>query len=157
MPRSPLQIALAELSRRDLSVAELHLLLARRGFLPDETEETLARLTAWNLISDERAALSRLRRRTGRNARGDALLRDELLGLGIEEAVADAVIAAVFAGEPEVERAAELIRKKYPRGVETPKAARFLASRGFDEETVATVVERLIAAIETSPADEFAD
>ena len=142
MPRSPLETALAELSRRDLSVAELHLLLARRGFLPDEAEETLARLNAWNLVSDERAALARLRRRTGRNARGDALLRDELIGFGISDEIADAVIAAVFAEEPEADRAVELLRTKYPRGTEAVKAARFLGSRGFGEEAIETALDR---------------
>lgn len=143
MPKSPLEIALAELARRDLSVAELHLLLARRGYLPDEAEEAVAQLTAWNVVSDERAALARLRRRTGRNARGDAALKDELTGLGISEETADAVIAAVFAEQPETDRAITLLATKYPKGVEMPKAARFLASRGFGEEAIETAIGRL--------------
>ena len=143
MPKPPLETALAELARRDLSLAELHNLLARKGFLPAETEEALAQILNWNLASDERAATARLDRRTGRNARGDAALLNELLEKGIPEALAQRLVARRSEETPERDRAIALLKTKYPRGAERAKAARFLASRGFDEETIETALETL--------------
>lgn len=140
----PLRVALALLARGDHSQMDLAVQLARRGFLPIEVDEALARLEGWGFLDDSRAADARLRRFTGRRAKGIELLREDLARHGIDEETIDAAILARFPVE-EAERAFALLLERYKSPTPVARAARFLASRGFDEEAVESAVERALA------------
>ena len=141
-PSGPLVAALDALQARDLSAAELRLLLSKRGFLPPEIEEAFARLEAWGVVSDERAALALLRRRSGRAARGDEALRTEMRGLGLNDELIEATLARAIS---EPDRALDLLRARYRVPAPVAKAARFLGGRGFGEEAIGSALDRALA------------
>jgi SOS response regulatory protein OraA/RecX len=136
-----LRAAGAALTRRDRSVQELRARLDARGIQPREREETLATLASAGLVDDARFALGRAQALAGRGA-GDALIRADLEARGV---ASEHVAAALEALEPEIDRAATIVARRGPG----PKAARYLAARGFGEDAVAAAV----AAEDTEPVD----
>jgi regulatory protein len=127
-----LRTATAALAGRDRSTQELRQRLEVRGVPPRERERTVEVLAAAGALDDARAALSRARTLCERGS-GDALIRADLEARGLE---GEAVAHALAALEPERERAARIAARRGPG----PATARYLAARGFDEETVATTV-----------------
>lgn len=136
--------ALVLLSGREHSRAELQRKLAQFERSPGALAALLDELQAKGFISDQRVLDSVLHRRAGRL--GGARIRQELLARGLD---AEAVQQAV--GElrqTEAQRALQVWRKKYtglaqddapPAGLsaaERSKQMRFLASRGFDADTI---------------------
>jgi SOS response regulatory protein OraA/RecX len=119
------ETALRALRHRDRSVAELDARLEERGVGEGEALETLERI---GYVDDERFARTRAEQLAGRAA-GDALIRHDLEGRGIDS---EHVAAALAALEPERERA---LRIAATRG-SNARTARYLASRGFDRESV---------------------
>ena len=69
---------------------------------------------------------------------GDLLIGDDLERQGVPSALARAAIAAL---EPEADRVAAIVEM---RGT-SPKTARYLASRGFSEAALETLVADLAA------------
>ncbi len=126
------EVALRALRHRDLSVRELEERLRARGFGEVERDEAIDALTRTGIVDDTRYAESRARTLAGRGA-GDALIRHALAGAGVEAHVVDAALATV---EPEDERARAIVRRRGPGA----KTARYLAGKGFADETVASVV-----------------
>lgn len=127
-----LEIALGLLARRERSTRELELRLASRGLDSDAIRETVGRLQASGLLDDSRYALERAAALAERGA-GDALIRAELRRCGIARDVVDEALARL---EPEQERAYAIVER---RG-RTRRTLRFLRSKGFDEELVASLV-----------------
>lgn len=136
--------ALVLLSGREHSRVELLRKLAQFERSPGTLAALLDELQAKGFISDQRVLESVLHRRAGRL--GGARIRQELLARGLD---AEAVQQAV--GElrqTESQRALQVWRKKYagpaqddaqPAGLsaaERSKQMRFLASRGFDADTI---------------------
>jgi regulatory protein len=128
----PLDLALAALRHRDRTAAELEARLEQRGVGEAERQQALETLERVGYVDDERFARTRAEQLAARGS-GDALIRDDLQRRGL---VADVVEAALEALEPEQERAARIAAQR-GRSVKT---ARYLASRGFGEETVAALV-----------------
>ncbi len=126
------------LRSRDLSIAELDMRLDRARIAPAARAEAIGRLTAAGAVDDGRFALSRARALADRGA-GDFLVRHDLEKRGIAE---EAVAAAIASLEPERVRAARICAR---RGT-GPKTVRFLARKGFSEDT-----------IESSCAEEIAE
>jgi regulatory protein len=122
------ETALRALRHRDRSVAELDARLEERGVGEDERREALETLERIGYVDDERFARTRAEQLAGRAA-GDALIRHDLEGRGIDS---EHVAAALAALEPERERA---LRIAATRG-SNARTARYLASRGFDRESV---------------------
>jgi SOS response regulatory protein OraA/RecX len=87
------------------------------------------------LVDDVRFADKRARLLAERG-KGDALILDDLLRAGVEERDARAAVAVL---ESERERAVRIVAQ---RGMSL-RTARFLAARGFTEETVGEVVADL--------------
>ena len=127
--------ALGALARRDHSVASLDTRLARAGVRQSERRDVVERAHQAGLVDDQRFAATRARLLADRG-KGDALILDDLLRSGVEERDARAAVAVL---EPEHERAGRIIAQ---RGVSV-RTARFLAGRGFTEETVGEVVADL--------------
>ncbi len=125
-------MAARALRARDRSVAELDRRLEQRGIAAAERGRTLETLAGAGLLDDERTAVARARALAGRGA-GDALIRHDLESRGI---AAETVEVALAALEPERARAQAIVERRGP-GVKT---ARYLASRGFDEDAVEAAV-----------------
>ena len=124
--------ALRALRHRDRSAAELDARLERRGVGEAEREQTLETLERVGYVDDDRFARARAEQLAARGS-GDALIRHDLEGRGL---AAEHVEAALAALEPERDRAAEIAAR---RG-RSLKTARYLASRGFDPDTLEGIV-----------------
>jgi regulatory protein len=128
-------VAVRALARRERSRKELDERLARVGIRDDQRRETLERALRAGLIDDGRFAEARARELAGRGA-GDLLVLDDLARHGLDDALARATVALL---EPEVVRAARIVDA---RG-RSPRTLRYLASRGFAEESLADLIAEL--------------
>jgi len=124
--------ALRALRFRDRSTAELDARLEQRGVGAAEREQALETLERIGYVDDERFARTRAEQLAARGS-GDALIRHDLHGRGIE---AERVEAALEALEPERQRA-ERIAEQRGRSVKT---ARYLASKGFGADALEGIV-----------------
>lgn len=130
-PGDAFSLAAKLLARREHSAHELRQKLQARGFGGEMVASALQRVQEIGLQSDRRFCDSYIN--THRQRFGDYRLRAELAkrGVNAEEAAAALTAAALLPGG---ERAAEILRKKYPRGLpakDEQRAQRFLHSRGF--------------------------
>lgn len=128
-------VAVRALARRERSRAELDARLARAGVREDERRETLERASRAGLVDDARFAETRARVLAGRGA-GDRLVLDDLVSHGLDEAVAREAVSRL---EPERARAAAIVDA---RG-RTARTLRYLASRGFAEDTLDDLIAEL--------------
>ena len=128
-------VAVRTLARRDHSYASLDDRLARAGVREQDRRDVLGRAERAHLVDDARFAATRARLLAERG-KGDLAILDDLARAGIGEGDAREAVAAL---EPEWERAARIVAVR-GAGIRT---ARFLASRGFSEETVGDLVADL--------------
>jgi SOS response regulatory protein OraA/RecX len=124
--------ATAALRHRDHSVRTLDERLERRGVAPAEREAALETLERAGLVDDARFAGGRACTLAERGW-GDAAIRADLERQGL---AGSAVAEALEALKPELERA----REHGARRGGGPRAARWLASRGFDAEALESLV-----------------
>jgi regulatory protein len=129
---APLDLALRALRFRDRTAAELDARLEQRGIGEPERTQALETLERVGYVDDERFARNRAEQLAERGS-GDALIRDDLERRGL---AADVVELALSELEPERERAARIAER---RG-HTLKTVRYLASRGFGEESLEALV-----------------
>ncbi len=132
--------ALRLLSAREHSRAELQRKLAPFELVAGTLEAVLDELQAKGFISEQRVLESVVHRRSGKF--GATRIRQELLAKGLEP---EAVTQAVYQlRQSELPRAREIWRKKFGTqpadAAERAKQMRFLASRGFDGDTIRRVV-----------------
>ena len=132
-----LDASVAALHQRDHTTSSLDERLARRGVPPVQRQEALAVLGRAGLVDDARFARGRAAALAARGA-GDLLVADDLARRGLAPELIASALAAL---EPERERAARLVAE---RGL-SPQTARFLASKGFDQETLEPLLDGLVA------------
>ncbi len=142
MRKSPRNLAMNWLARREHSLAELRDKLASREFEPATIEETIAALAREGLVSDERFAESFIAARM-RKGQGPVRIRAELKKRGVAAAMVQQHIDQ--AGRDWFALAADVRRKKF--GEQLPaeykdkaKQMRFLEYRGFDGEQIRAAV-----------------
>jgi regulatory protein len=111
--------------------------LAESGIAPWAREEALETLTRAGVLDDGRFAGVRARALASRGS-GDALIRADLLADGVAAEEVDEAIAEL---EPERERA---VRAAAARG-HSVGTARWLARRGFGEESIEAALPTLVA------------
>jgi SOS response regulatory protein OraA/RecX len=126
------EVALRALRTRDLSVAELEQRLVARGVDKDDAATTIAALVRTGLVDDTRLAERRAAALADRGA-GDSLIRHRLRAMGIDRDLIEDVVAALA---PEQVRALRIVER---RGAGA-RTARYLAGKGFSEESVRDVV-----------------
>jgi len=124
--------AAGALRHRDHSTSSLEQKLQRRGIAPGERGAAVETLTRAGLVDDGRFAANRARVLADRGY-GDAAIRVDLEAHGLDGAPVAEAIAAL---EPEFERAREHAARR-GGGL---RAARWLASRGFDPEALEGLV-----------------
>lgn len=122
------------LRHRDRTLAQLEGYLAERGFADADRTAALETLARTGIVDDGRYAQNRAVALAERGA-GDAFIRHDLrlAGVGGED-----VERALEALETERERAERIVDR---RGA-SAKTARFLAGKGFAEDTIGVVVAR---------------
>lgn len=131
-PADPLEVALRALRVREHSSASLDQRLAGRGFDEAERASAIRRLQELGYVDDKRFARLRAEALCVRGS-GNRLIDADLARHGIDRAVREQVLDAL---EPEDDRVAAIVAR---RGA-SPKVARLLAGRGFDEDAVGRVV-----------------
>ncbi len=126
------ETALRVLSARDHTRASLAARLARRGLGPEARARAVEALTRAGYVDDGRFARGRALALAGRGA-GDAMIREDLTRQGVDAPESEEAIAGL---EPEHVRAARIADA---RG-RTPRTWRFLAAKGFREESLEALV-----------------
>jgi regulatory protein len=134
--------ALTQLTRllasTDKTRAQLVAGLTRRGYAEEEIAAALERAQALGYLDDERVAQRKATEALQDGWAGEALLA-RLVQSGLEESTARSAIKDAIAetGWKALDSAKELARARKLQGA---RGARFLASRGYEED----VVERVI-------------
>ncbi len=140
--------ALAQVNRRERTVAEIRAHLARRGVAEETAETVVDELVTERLVDDERFAAMFIADKRGLERWGSERIRRGLAERGVarelaERALADADGAAAgpgaaAGGETELDRALELLRRRFP---EPPRERRdrdralgVLLRRGYESE-----------------------
>lgn len=137
-----LKWALERLARSDKLEAELDRGLERHGFSEEDRAAVLAYLREGRLVSDRKAVVAHMERRTGRMQRGKAKVRAELIARGAAEDLVDECLGAVLP-EVEIDVALRLVRAKLKPPIDRARAGRFLAGRGFGVETIESALATL--------------
>ena len=138
--------ALRYLVRREHSREELARKLAPHAESSEVLEGTLNWLESTNKLSNQRFA--ELRAHVLARKYGAAKIRQDLKSKGVPDEVVEMSVSSVsHAGE--LERAREILRRKYRVDATTPqeraRRARFLQSRGFSYDTIYQAVRSLDA------------
>lgn len=98
-------------------------------------------LTNHRLLDDLRYARNAIERNDGKRAIGDQALRDKLESRGVPSEVIDALMSEV--DQDELSRALVLVDAKFSGTGSPGRVARFLSSRGFSDETIESILERI--------------
>ena len=130
-------VALRVLRARDHTAASLEQRLAARGTSATVRRDTVEAAQRAGLVDDRRFALQRAEQLAARGS-GDLLIGDDLERQGVPPELVRLAIAAL---EPEADRAGTIVEA---RG-SSPKTARYLASRGFSEAALETIIANLAA------------
>ena len=142
--------ALRALERRSFARADLGRRMVRKGHPAAAVEVALGRLLARGLLDDAAFALGYAEVRSTRG-QGPARVRRDLGAMGVERAVIDRAMAAVW--PPDVDngqRALELARSRAGRLAKLPRVAQrrrllaFLARRGYTGDIAHKAVSQLV-------------
>lgn len=126
------------LAGRDKSRAQLRAALLQRGYDDEETDAALQRAAELGYLDDARVAERKAREALDDGWAGEVLVAKLVAG-GLDESVAQrAVDEAIAATGWDALKAARKLAEK--RRLEGEKAARFLASRGFEEDVISRLV-----------------
>lgn len=150
----PWDVAVKLLGMRALTTQELRQRLARRGYVADQIQAVVARLTASRYLDDEEYARAWARARAHRHSVGPVRLRRELRSKGIAETEISDALREAF-GERDardVAEAAALRKLKTLQGLAPEIALRrlgaFLTRQGFTAEVVLALCRKYIPTVE---------
>lgn len=137
---SALLIALRLLRRQDLTIQEISIRLEPK-FEPSVVEEAIRFLSEKKILNDCRLARFALERNEGKRAIGDQALRDKLESRGVPKELIEEIFLENDVDE--LSRALVLVDAKFSGSQNPGRVARFLASRGFSEDTIESILERI--------------
>lgn len=146
--------ALTEMvSRRDHSIKEAHDKLIALGFRESHVEEAIARAERVRLLDDSRFALSFIDERL-RRSWGKRKIELELRRRGIDPTALPDYPDAYFSHDVDVERAANLLRRKtVPQVRPFEKLVRFLVGKGFSYDIAISAVRAHLDALDDADGD----
>jgi regulatory protein len=134
------------LARSDRTKAQIERLLETKGASPAQVRAAVRRLTALRYLDDVAFAARWADRRLARMPMGRARLQDELLATGCPEHIVQATLQATYRKVSEQNLAMQVValagRTTSTRMRE--RLARLLSQRGFDEDTIETVMGPLM-------------
>ncbi|HZH98591.1 MAG TPA: RecX family transcriptional regulator [Fimbriimonadaceae bacterium] len=134
-----MSLALKKLASSDRFSAEIDGLLQTRGYGVETIKAVLELLHKRRVLDDRRTVSNALERYSGKRAKGKETIRAELIARGAPEDIVEEALAS-DSEESERAKAISLLEKRKLGRAEAAKAARFLLSRGFDEELTRSVV-----------------
>ena len=141
-----LQLAVRALARSDRTTAQVERLLAAKGASPAQIRATVRRLISLRYLDDVAFAARWADRRLARMPMGRARLHEELLATGCPEHIVHATLRATYRKVSEQDLAMQVVSMA-GQGNSTQKIgrlARLLNQRGFDEDTIETVMGPLM-------------
>ena len=141
-----LQFAVRALARRDRTTAQIERLLSVKGASLSQVRAVVRRLTSLRYLDDVAFAERWADRRLVRLPMGHARLQEELLATGCPEHIVHATLRAVYRKTSERELAAQVVTMAGRDGSAHTRSriARLLNQRGFDEDTIETVMGPLM-------------
>lgn len=141
--------ALALLSDRSYSKSQMIDKLGQKGFSPQAIDITLEDLEQLGHIKDEKFAQKWVARRQRSKPEGKKMLQHELADQHIDKTTVDRVLAGID-GAAEADIALQLAEKQAKRYQSLPlqvakrRLHNFLLRRGFDYETIQSVIEQTL-------------
>jgi regulatory protein len=149
--RKALDAAVAKLSRKDYTRAELSAKLSKAGFAPAAVAATLDRLEGLGYVNDGRYAEAFVKFKAGARGHGEYRIRRELERRGVDEASVDAAVQtwtsenAPESGSAWLEVASRLLERKFGRHEqlepkERNRRLQFLLRRGYTYEQAAAAL-----------------
>ena len=141
-----LQLAVRALARSDRTTAQVERLLATKGASPAQIRAVVRRLISLRYIDDEAFAARWADRRLARMPMGRARLQDELLATGCPEHIVQTTLRATYRRMSERDLAMQVVKMAGWAGSTQTlgRLARLLSQRGFDEDTIETVMAPLL-------------
>ena len=142
-----LQLAVRALARSDRTTAQIEGLLAAKGASPSQVRAVIQRLTSLRYLDDVAFAARWVDRRLARMPMGRARLHEELLATGCPEHIVRATLRATYRKVNEEDLAMQVVTMAgRATSAKMPgRIARLLSQRGFDEDTIETVMGMLNA------------
>lgn len=140
------QLAVRALARSDRTTAQIERLLAVKGASPAQTRAAVRRLIGLRYLDDVAFAARLADRRLARMPMGRARLQEELRATGCPEHIVHATLRATYRKVSEQDLAMQVVSMA-GQGNSTQKIgrlARLLNQRGFDEDTIETVMGPLM-------------
>ena len=145
-PDQWLQLAVRALARGDRTTAQIERLLATKGASPAQIRAVVRRLISLRYLDDEAFAARWADRRLARMPMGRARLQDELLATGCPEHIVQTTLRATYRRMSERDLAMQVVKMAGWAGSTQAlgRLARLLSQRGFDEDTIETVMAPLL-------------
>ena len=134
------------LARCDRTTAQIERLLAAKGAPPSQIRAAVLRLKSLRYLDDVAFASRWADRRLARMPMGRARLQEELLATGCPEPIVQAAVRAAYRTVSEADLAAQVVRAagRANPAQKIGRLARLLNQRGFDEDTIETVMGPLL-------------
>ena len=141
-----LQLAVRALALSDRTTAQIERLLAAKGASPSQVRAVIRRLTSLRYLDDVGFAARWADRRLARMPMGRARLQEELLATGCPEHIVRATLRATYRKVNERDLAMQVVTMlgRTTSAQALGRIARLLNQRGFDEDTIETVMEPLL-------------
>lgn len=141
-----MQLALRALARSDRTKVQVERLLTAKGATPSQVLATVRRLSSLRYLDDGAFAVRWADRRLARMPMGRARLHEELLATGCPEHIVQATLRAAYRAVSELDMAMQVatIAGRGTSAQSLGRLARLLSQRGFDEETIETVMGSLM-------------
>ncbi len=136
----PFELCVSWLKSSDRTEHELKQRLKKRGVDEATADQALGRLKELGWLSDDRVVQREVELARTRKGQGKLRTRAQLLKRGIDEDQAEKALSE-SSEEDELARAEAVLNKKLKPDDGPPKAARLLASRGFEEEVIRSALE----------------
>ncbi|MGQ0809780.1 MAG: regulatory protein RecX [Nitrospiraceae bacterium] len=138
------QVALKYLAGRDRTSAQIAQYLGRKGASAGHIQSALRRLSKLGYINDRAYALRWAESRLARKPVGRERLKADLLSRGLADDIVEYALGKMYHLQREADLAGQVVRARSGGGEDQKTAgriARFLKQRGFDEETIQTVMQ----------------
>jgi SOS response regulatory protein OraA/RecX len=130
-------VAVSALSKRELLEPEVRIRLSQ--FAPEIVDLVIEKLLSKGLVNDRRVCESLVSSRQGKRAEGSPKLRETLERRG----ATSALITEALGDTDDWLASMSLLRARFrPEDGEIGRAGRLLYSRGFDEETIGSVLSQ---------------
>lgn len=141
-----LQLGVRALARSDRTTAQIERMLAAKGASLSQVRAAVRRLTSLRYLDDEAFATRWADRRLARMPMGRARLEEELLATGCPEHIVQATLRAIYRKVSERDLAMQVVMMagRAASAQALGRLARLLSQRGFDEDTIETVMGPLM-------------